>query len=252
MDLRERPSGPFLRHPWETARARFFGELVRSHFPGAAPARILDVGAGDGWLARELARKGPGLGEIVCWDAGYADGVPGDLVADAPASVRFRADRPQERFGFLLLLDVLEHLEDDRAFLTSLVGENLAPQGRLLVSVPAWPWLFGAHDRALGHQRRYSPRSCRGLLRAAGLQVLHSGGLFASLLALRLPLRILEGMRGPAPPPAPSSLQWRHGEASARLVERLLGLDARVSRAASRGRLELPGLSYWAVCESSR
>jgi hypothetical protein len=252
MDLRERPGGPFRRHPWETERARFVGELVRRHLAGAAPARILDVGAGDGWLAHELARRTPGLGGIVCWDPGYAGGLPADLPAEPAESVRFTSERPRERFGLLLLLDVLEHLEDDRGFLGALVRDNLAPRGRALVSVPAWPWLFGRHDRALGHWRRYSPGSCRGLLREAGLAVLESGGLFASGLALRLPGRILEGMRGPLPPPAPSPLQWRHGEASARLVERLLRIDAWASRTASRARLELPGLSYWAVCARSR
>jgi SAM-dependent methyltransferase len=67
-------------------------------------------------------------------------------------------------------LDVLEHLEDDRHAL-SLFHAVLAPGGRLLVKVPAHPFLFGTLDRASLHHRRYTRRSLREKLQTAGFRV---------------------------------------------------------------------------------
>jgi SAM-dependent methyltransferase len=249
VDLREQPAEAFRRHPWEVARARFFAELVARH-AGGAPASVLDVGSGDAWVARELARRGGGRLRVVCWDQGYRDEDLRRLGADG--SLLPSAERPPGRFGWLLLLDVLEHVGDDTGLLAALVGESLEPGGRALVSVPAWPALFGRHDRALGHLRRYSPHRLAELARESGLRVLRSGGLFASLLPLRAAQALLERRRAPEAPDRPAPLAWRHGERTARLAERWLALDARLGAAAGSLRLHLPGLSCWALCERSR
>jgi SAM-dependent methyltransferase len=251
MDLREQPAGPFRRHPWEVARSRFFAGLIERH-AGSAPARVLDVGSGDAWFARELAIRSQGRLRIVCWDEGYRDEDLRQLASCASGSLRFCAERPLERFGWLLLLDVLEHVEHDAALLAGLARENLEPGGRALVSVPAWPALFNQHDRNLGHLRRYSPRRCLELLRQSGLRVLLSGGLFTSLLPLRAAQALLEARDTPAAPLAPAPLAWRHGERAARLAERWLALDAALGATAGRLRLHVPGLSCWALCERSR
>lgn len=249
MDLCERPRDDLLRHPWETSRFRFFHWLFARVESEPEGTRILDVGSGDGWFACELARVVPGA-RIDCWDTGYSEALAAELTAPAPDGVRFHASLPQGPFDWMLLLDVLEHVEDDGALLGSLVRDRLGPGGHALVSVPAWPWLYGQHDRALGHHRRYSPRALDGLLRQCGLTILSRGGLFHSLIPLRLPDRLAERLRGPARAQGPSH-HWPWGERSARIAEGLLGMDNAVSRASARLRLEVPGLSCWAVCEKS-
>ena len=79
----------------------------------------------------------------------------------------FRAEEP---FDLVLLLDVLEHIEDDREALAS-AFEALKPGGHLLVTVPALPWLWSRHDEANEHHRRYLPRTLRRTLVDAGLSV---------------------------------------------------------------------------------
>jgi len=250
MDLRERPSRDFVRHPWETARSSFFARLVERRPDGSAP-RILDVGSGDTWFAAELAARLPGA-RIRCWDRSYTPELIASLAAAAPEGVELSAARPAGSFDWLILLDVLEHVEDDRGFLRELVGANLAPGGRLLVSVPAWPSLFGRRDLGMGHLRRYSRRACHGLLAGAGLRIRESGGLFHSLLPLRLASVWGDRMRRRSGPRDALTLEWRHGPASARWVHRWLLLDAGLGRVASRLRLDCPGLSCWALCERSR
>lgn len=62
---------------------------------------------------------------------------------------------PQGPFGTITLIDVLEHIPDDELQLQK-IGASLTPQGRLILVVPAYPFLYGARDKAIGHCRRYT------------------------------------------------------------------------------------------------
>jgi len=242
MDLAELPSQRFRRHPWEEARFRFLYDVLRGAGLADAAARILDAGAGDGWFAAQLGQRMPAGTEIVCWDASYT----ADIVAPAPG-ISFTSARPQERFDVVLLLDVLEHVEDDASFLARLVAENLAPGGAVLVTVPAWPALFGRHDVSLRHFRRYRPADCRRFLARAGLEVVAGGGLFHAPLVPRAGTTLLERLfRADATTPRP--LVWRHGALAGRIAARALSVDTGLSRWLSRAGVDVPGLSWWARC----
>ncbi len=247
MDLSELPSEPFRRHPWEAARFRFAWDVLRAARVDRSPARILDAGAGDGWFGRQLLGRMPAGAEITCWDVAYSAEDLARLSATSPAAMRFTATRPAGAFDGLLLLDVLEHVENDRVFLERLVAENLAPGAMVLVSVPAWRALFGGHDVALGHCRRYRPADCALLLRRAGLEIVERGGLFHSLLLARAVAKLVEQVRGKGNT-RPHRLEWRHGALAGRIVEGALALDNRVSLHLARAGLEMPGLSWWARC----
>lgn len=77
-----------------------------------------------------------------------------------------------ETFDTIVCLNVLEHIEDDRGSLAAM-RRLLAPGGRLVLLVPAIPFLYGSLDRALGHYRRYTPWLLRERYREAGLVVQH-------------------------------------------------------------------------------
>lgn len=67
-----------------------------------------------------------------------------------------------EPADYLVMHDVLEHIEDDAAAVER-VRALLAPGGLAVVSVPAYQWLFGRHDVELGHYRRYTKRDLLAL-----------------------------------------------------------------------------------------
>jgi SAM-dependent methyltransferase len=98
---------------------------------------------------------------------------------------------PAERFDSILYIDVLEHIEDDRAELGR-AARHLAPGGHLIVLAPAHAWLFSPFDQAIGHFRRYTARDLGALtpqgVRLATAFYLDSVGLLASA-ANRLLLR---------------------------------------------------------------
>ena len=89
-----------------------------------------------------------------------------------------------ETFDTILYIDVLEHIEDDTAEAQQ-ATEHLAAGGRLIVVAPAYPALFTAFDRAIGHYRRYTSGSLKLLapdtLKPLRCHYLDSAGLIASL-----------------------------------------------------------------------
>jgi SAM-dependent methyltransferase len=88
-----------------------------------------------------------------------------------------------DRFDSIVYIDVLEHIEDDRAELVR-AAAHLRPGGALVVLAPAHQWLFTAFDAAIGHYRRYTKRTLAAAappdLRLEVLMYLDSVGLLAS------------------------------------------------------------------------
>jgi SAM-dependent methyltransferase len=248
MDLREIPRQPASRHPWEIARLAFFRRLLDDAGVLARATSVLDAGAGDGWVTRELVAGAPQLSRAVCWDEAYDAEVVARLGLASTERLEYRAEPPRGRFDLILALDVLEHVEDDDAFLRAVVADHAAPDATVLVSVPAWPSLFGDHDRSMLHFRRYRPAQMRALLRDAGLEVQRAGGLFHSLLLPRLAQNLVARAKNGAARPVSPELGWGRGRLAADLFGAALRLDTAVSRAACALRLELPGLSHWALC----
>ena len=95
-----------------------------------------------------------------------------------------------QRYDAIVLLNVLEHIEDDAEALRK-SRDGLEPDGRAAVLVPAFELLYSRFDAAVGHYRRYRLRELVGKAEGAGLKVhearyVNSAGFFAWLLTARL------------------------------------------------------------------
>ncbi len=247
MDLAERRANS-KRHPWELARSDHFRRVIRQATDGRKLDTLLDIGAGDGWFAQELTSDLSPTVVVTCWDINYTSD---DLNAALPPTVVRTAERPSGTFDLVLMLDVLEHIEFDEAFLEETVLPLLAETGTLVVSVPAHQALFSAHDVALGHFRRYRPRQISQLLRRH-LHIVREGSLFTSLVPLRgaeVAVERLRSKRHPSDTPTAVGVgQWKGGGPATRAIRGMLRADAAVGRRMSHTPVSLPGLSYWAVC----
>lgn len=246
MDLIERRSGNHVRHPWETARALAIEQIVGSL--AMDRPRVLDVGCGDGYVVRQMAHK-LGFAEVVAQDIHLGDELIRELTAPGMRFIRdLRA--LEYRADLLLLLDVLEHIEQPDELLSELKREHLAPSGRVVITVPAFQCLLSDHDRALRHFRRYSRPEILRTVAGAGLEVLGSGYLFASLLLPRLAAAVAERAR-PRGARAQGVGEWSASPAITRLVHHALTLDNATCLAAQRRGILLPGLSIWLTCKAS-
>jgi SAM-dependent methyltransferase len=175
-------------HWWFAARRRIIASAVERLCRLPAGARILDVGSATGGTLGTLARFGRVVGiELDAEAAAFARsrGAAAVCRARLPEELPFR----EESFDLVTALDVIEHLDDDRGALAAL-ARALRPGGALLVTVPAFQWLWSPHDDMNHHRRRYRRAELMARLDAAGLRVEHATyfntWLFPLLAAARL------------------------------------------------------------------
>jgi SAM-dependent methyltransferase len=135
---------------------------------------ILEVGAGHGTLTERLVRRG----HVVASDLsprcvaelrGRFDGHRGIEVVEADGA----SAAAGRQFDAIVMVNVLEHIEDDAGVLGAL-GERLKPGGHLLVLTPAFPELYASFDQMVGHHRRYRKGGLSALAYRSGLEVVES------------------------------------------------------------------------------
>ena len=88
---------------------------------------------------------------------------------------------PNNSFDLVTAFDVFEHLEDDQKGLEE-AFRVLKKGGFLLLTVPAYSWLWSFHDESLGHKRRYTKQELEKKVKKAGFKILKSSYLISSFL----------------------------------------------------------------------
>jgi SAM-dependent methyltransferase len=226
------------RHWWYRGRRTVLdGVLDGLALP--ARARILDAGCGSGRNMVELASRGTVTGvELSQTSVALARerGV-GDVIAGSVLTMPF-ADAS---FDLAVTLDVIEHLDDDLDALREL-RRVVAPGGWLLITVPAYQWLWSGHDVINHHHRRYTRRSLQAVAEHAGWRQLRTTYFNSLLLPVAIVLRVLDRLSAKTTessldlwvPPGP--LNW--------LLERPLALEAAL---VARGGRIPAGLSLLSV-----
>jgi glycosyltransferase involved in cell wall biosynthesis len=149
-------------------RAALRWQLVRERLAEIAPASVLEMGAGQGSVGARLAAR--------CTYVGVEPDETSRATAAArlPAGARLLVDVEElddDVFDLLCAFEVLEHIEDDRGALERWI-RHVRPGGHVLVSVPAEPERWGAHDDLVGHVRRYTAAELEELFKSVGLDVI--------------------------------------------------------------------------------
>ena len=130
-----------------------------------------------------------------------------------------------DAFDLAVSLDVIEHLDDDLAALQEL-RRVVAPGGALLVTVPAYGWLWSGHDELNHHRRRYTRRSLRQVAERAGWRQVRATYFNSLLLPVAIALRVLDRFNRKT---TESSLDlWVPPEPFNWLLERPLAIEASV------------------------
>ncbi len=155
-------------HWWFSARRNIISAVLeRLRLPNNTD--ILEVGCGSGGNLEMFSRFGNVYG--VEYDS-YAlekarDRGIGDIEQGAlPYNLPFE----DSSFDLVALLDVLEHIDDDAASLSTLY-DRVKSGGVLLLTVPAYQWLWSSHDEIHGHKRRYTRKVLRTLVESSGFTV---------------------------------------------------------------------------------
>ncbi|MEM7243685.1 MAG: GtrA family protein [Pseudomonadota bacterium] len=176
------------RHWWNRARRAIVARLI-SRFCGLPKrARILEAGCGTGGNLEMLQ------------EFGVVESFEIDDVSRKTAVAKSGLDIPYgvlpdgvpkhlKDYNLITALDVIEHVEEDVESMQAL-ATRLAEDGKILVTVPAMPWLWSHHDVLHHHFRRYTKRSFAKVVDQAGLHIAHIGYynfiLFPAAAAKRL------------------------------------------------------------------
>lgn len=229
-------------HWWFRARRQIFRHLIKGlRMPTIQ--NVLEVGAGTGGNLAMLSEFGAvhavEMNEVarkiaINRTAGIFDVRAGSCPGAIPDFGK--------KFDLICLFDVLEHIDEDVETLSKL-EKFLSQGGKILVSVPAYPWLWSNHDVNLHHKRRYTQRSLKEKVRKAGLTVTRISYfntlLFPLVALLRLKDRLTKKANSDGTSIPPAGINWILFELFQ--VERFF-LD----------RVSLPfGLSLFAVLDKS-
>lgn len=224
------------RHWWFTARRRILSSVIRRVVRPPRDARILELGCGTG---HNLAM----LGSFGTVDASELDPIAREIAARrlgrpvAAAALPDLSMFPDRSYDLIALLDVLEHVDADRDAMKS-IWTRLKPGGALLLTVPANPWMWSAHDVAHHHHRRYRKEELAAIARETGFDIQMLSPFNSLLFPLIAAARWIGNRRGTeiaddALPPRPVNAA----------LDRIFGLESSLI-----GRVPLPfGVSLVAV-----
>ena len=228
------------RHWWFTARRRIIASLIGPMLKGKPDAAILEAGCGSGG---NLAMLGQ-FGKVDAFE--FDEGARRAAGEKSGLDIRFGAlpgDLPfaDQRYDLIGLFDVLEHIEADEASLSAL-AERLDARGRILVTVPAFPFLWSQHDERHHHFRRYTRASLERAAQKAGLKVSYSSYFNTFLFPLAVVSRGVKKLTGSTVPDDTLPPTWINA-----VLTRVFGFERHLL-----GHLRMPfGLSLAAVLEKA-
>jgi 2-polyprenyl-3-methyl-5-hydroxy-6-metoxy-1,4-benzoquinol methylase len=179
-------------HWWFVSRRSVIETVLRTRLKSiGSRSKILDAGCGTGGNLDLLSGLGsdvtglemePGAAEIARSRSGKAV-----YIGSLPDQVPF----VDESFDLIVLLDVLEHIEDDIGALASLTAK-LKPGGHLFITVPAFSCLWSNHDESHHHKRRYRLNELTGKMRQCKLDPMYASYFNTWLFPLIALVRILQ------------------------------------------------------------
>lgn len=218
-------------------------QLVKQHLQSLPlelnSFRIADVGTGLGFFLHKLELDGFASPlRSIGVDIGYSN--PANVIN---SNIVIYPHFPYtNKYNTILLMDVLEHVKNDAAFLEDVIS-HLSRHGYILITVPAFPLLWSGHDRYLGHYRRYTISTLKNLIAGTGtMEILSLHYYFASVLPLALPIRLMRSfVKQPDASDMqalPSTINW--------FLKKICYLELKVSN-----KNVFAGLSVVALCKKS-
>lgn len=177
-------------HWWFVGRRQIIASLLSRLFP-SDNIDILEVGCGTGGNLAMLSDFGRVTAvEKNAWAAEYAQNKFGGRT-DVLSADFLELDFSGRRFDLICAFDVLEHLQDDVSALQRM-ADMLADNGRILVTVPAYKWLWSNHDRKLHHYRRYHRNELVVMINSLPLKIEFISYFNCLLFPLSVCLRALD------------------------------------------------------------
>jgi SAM-dependent methyltransferase len=251
LDLLEHQENTIHRHPWELARLSLVNYLLNDQL-GQSCSSVLDIGCGDGFILGELAKTHKDISFFGVDTALSKEN--NALYPHYPGNVKIVSDRQylerETRLNVVLLLDVLEHIKDDEAFLTDLIERsNFNTQANILITVPSFQALWSKRDVFLKHYRRYKLSHLISKLESFNDWKVQESGYFFSSLILPRVIQILFERAINRDVNHTSVGNWKMNSILSSLLTTSLIIDYKICLAVSKLGLNIPGLSCFVLLQ---
>ena len=230
MDLIE-TTGSEIRHPWELSRFNSLSnEIKKYHKEGT----ILDIGCGDSYFDRKLLKTNINIDEMYGIDIFLEKGFDEKNYHVVNDYEKLK----DKKFNTIIMFDVLEHIEKDDEFLNNQVYELIKDDGKIIITVPAFHFLFSEHDNLLKHYRRYDKKMIKELIEKTDYKICNFHYFYFSLFMFRLIFRNNSNNLN----------EWKHDEKSiiTKFFVNALNIDYVLSKLFCK---VVPGLSLFVVLE---
>ena len=178
------------QHWWFVARRKILTEVIARRIAPTKDCQILEAGCGTGGNLAMLRQFGQ-LNAFELDDGARDLAAKKSGIAVQSGRLPDRVPFDSESFDLVAMLDVLEHVDDDVGSLKA-IAQSLKRDGRLLLTVPAYAFLWSAHDVSHHHRRRYNRRQLVSVARAAGLEPLYVSHFNSWLFPLVAVVRLLK------------------------------------------------------------
>lgn len=242
------------RHPWERARLKFVLKKLKQILVSTkGHYTFLDIGSGDTFLAEALSKTFKNS-KFHCVDTAFTDKQLDYFNSKYKGSNVYTYKNTDslpllKKIDIVLLLDVLEHIDNDHAFLNELYSlANFNKNTKLLITVPAFQSLFTQHDIILGHYRRYTNKTLSKVIEAAKFSVEKKGYFFSSLLLPRYIEKHIERLKS-NPSQKTGISNWSHGKFITEIFTSVLIIDYKITSILETIGMQIIGLSNYAICK---
>jgi len=176
------------RHWWYKGRRDVIKKTLEKYILNR-DKQILEIGCGAGGNLTMLKEFGT-VSAVEMNDFAREYSMTNSGVKVAKGSLPDALDIPEDLLETVCLFDVLEHVQDDKEALIKIHG-LMKSDGQLILTVPAYQWLFGHHDEQLEHFRRYSMRALKRLIKECGFSVTYSSYFNFLLFPVAVLVRVL-------------------------------------------------------------
>ena len=182
-------------HWWFTARRKILKSLLQKNLKSPITStKILEIGCGTGGNLSMLKT----FGEVTGADmSSLARKIAKDTTNVNITNARLPNHVPFDchSFNLICMFDVLEHIEEDEDSLKAL-SPLLKEKGKIILTVPAYQWLYSSHDKSLHHKRRYRLKQLVTLCQSAGFNVEEKSYFNTLLFPLAISFRAFDKLIG--------------------------------------------------------
>ena len=177
---------------WNVGRRKILSDLINEHSENAKNLEILDVGCGSGGTSTAFLQFGNVTGtdfSHLALKIAKNKGLT-NVVRSSSISLPLQS----EKFDIITILDVIEHIQDDKSVLKE-IWRLLKPNGIVIVTVPAFQFLWSEHDIVSSHVRRYNKSTINMILNQSQFKIIKSSYFVSFLFPLVAAYRLLTRYR---------------------------------------------------------